>query len=302
MRENRTQGSVRGLPGNRQFYLDAGTRMKDWNYKKIKVAQSRGGVIVTAHPYDNLIRPTGVSWPPPEIVQKLYQSRQVRAFDETNRRICISGLGYYCDLQSIHSEDAITWSVFGTVARSPKDLLTEWLIELLGLLDLHETQATNPEIFLWRRIPHPDTLVSGGPEIDVGILTENALILIEAKWQSAIGSKQGKKRNKDQIQLRGEFIAKYGSKLFPNRTKMAVVGISLFEDAFTDTTPEGVFFRSLMWEQICNLHSHPQAEELARYYRWKKEHTRTANNRLQGTANSAAAIAGQCPAKGSVVV
>ena len=250
--------------------------MKDWNNKTIKVAQSRGGVIVTAHPYDNLIRPTGVSWPPPEIVQKLYQSRQVRAFDETNRRISISGLGYYCDLQSIHSEDAITWSVFGTVARAPKDLLTEWLIELLGLLDLHETQATNPEIFLWRRIPHPDTLVSGGPEIDVGILTENALILVEAKWQSAVGTKQGKKRNKDQIQLRGEFIAKYGSKLFPHRTKMAVVGISLFADAFTDTTPEGVFFRSLMWEQICNLNSHPQAEELARYYRWKKEYTRGA--------------------------
>lgn len=248
--------------------------MKDWNNKEIEIAQSRGGVIVTAHPYDNLVRPAGMSWPPPEIIQKLYQSRQIRAFDETNKRICTSGLGYYCDLQSIHSEDAITWSVLGTVARAPKPLLSAWLTNLLEILDLRGIQTDTPEVFLWRRIPHPDTLVSGGPEIDAGILTENALILVEAKWQSVVGAKQGKMRDKDQIQLRGEFLQKYGQQVFPNRAVHAVVGISLFADAFSDTTPDGIAFRSTTWEMVCDLASHPYAKELKRYLKWKTKFTK----------------------------
>lgn len=228
----------------------------------------------------NLIRPDYVSWPPSEIVQKLYQSRQVRAFAGPDEGFCTLGLGYYCDLQSVHSEDAITWSVFGTVARASQPVITAWLAELFRLLDLRSALTDNPEIFLWRRLPHPDTLVSGGSEIDAGILTKNAVILVEAKWQSGIGSKQGKMKDKDQIQLRGEFLAKYGSRVFPNRTELAVVGISLVSDAFTDTTPAGIAFRSATWEQVCGLDSHPQAEELARYFRWKNEHTKAANNRV----------------------
>ncbi len=54
--------------------------MKDWNQASIACAHSKGGVTVTAHPFDNLIRNGCSPWPPPEIVQKLYQSRQIRAF------------------------------------------------------------------------------------------------------------------------------------------------------------------------------------------------------------------------------
>ncbi len=264
--------------------------MRNWNKKDIAMAHSISGVIVTAHPYDNLIRPDCVPWPPPEIVQKLYKSRHVRAFDEENVSICTSGLGYYCDLQSLHSEDAITWSVFGTASHAPRPTVTTWLTDLVQRLDLPNVQTENPEIFLWRRIPHPDTLVSGGPEIDAGILTDNALILIEAKWLSGVGVRQGKKRDKDQIQLRGEFLAKYGPRIFPSRTEFAVVGIGLFADAFTDTTPGGIAFRSTSWEQICGLDSHPYAEELGRYFRWKKQHAKMPQKRMQGTLLDNSAI------------
>jgi hypothetical protein len=55
--------------------------LKDWNGREIIGARSTGRVLVVADPMDNLIS-TGVSpWPPPEIVQKLYCSRQERAFD-----------------------------------------------------------------------------------------------------------------------------------------------------------------------------------------------------------------------------
>jgi hypothetical protein len=87
-----------------------------------------------AHPFDNLIR-TGISsWPPPEIIQKLYKSRQSRAFEGKDLAIATSDLGYYCDLQSLHSEDAITWSVFGTIARAPQAVLEAWLKDLFRLL------------------------------------------------------------------------------------------------------------------------------------------------------------------------
>jgi len=250
--------------------------MKDWNEQEIPIALSKGGVTVTTHPFDNLIRSGCSPWPPPEIVQKLYQSRQIRAFAEVDAKSCTSGLGFYCDLQSLHSEDAITWSVFGTATRAPRPVLTNWLADLMQLLDLPGADMDAPEVFLWRRIPHPDTLVPGGPEIDVGISSENAIILVEAKWQSGVGNGQGKMRDKDQIQLRGEFLQKYGKQVFPNRAVHAVVGIGLFADAFSDTTPDGITFRSTTWERVCDLASHPQAEELKRYLKWKTKLTKMA--------------------------
>jgi len=255
--------------------------MKNWNHAEIACAHSKGGVIVTAHPFDNLVRTGCNPWPPPEIVQKLYRSRQIRAFTGEDEKICTSGIGFYCDLQSIHSEDAITWSVFGTVGRVSQPEVEVWLADLFRFLDLPGIQTDDAEVFLWRRVPHPDTLVPGGPEIDVGILTANALILGEAKWQSGVGAAQGKMRDKDQIQLRGEFLKKYGPSLFPNRTVFVVLGISPFADVFKDTTPEGIIFRSTTWEAICVLGSHPHAEELWRYFKWKKEHTRVVSRRFQ---------------------
>jgi len=249
--------------------------MADWNGNIIPVAHSKSGVKAVAHPSYNLIR-TGITvWPPPEIIQKLYKSRHIQTFDGKDLEIAISGLGYYCDLQSLHSEDAITWSVFGTISRAPQNTLEAWLKDLFRLIDLPDSESDNSEIFLWRRLPHPDTLVPGGPEIDVGILTSNTVILGEAKWLSGVGAKQGKAGDKDQIRLRGEVLAKYGDAMFPNRHRKVVLGVSLLPNAFKDTTPEGVDFRTTLWQDICALASHPLAMELCHYSKWK-----TVNARL----------------------
>lgn len=248
--------------------------MKDWNGREIRCAYSQGGVTVVAHPFDNLISTGCCPWPTPEVLQKLYRSPQVRAFSHDQLAVCTSGLGFYCDLQSLHSEDAITWSVFGTAARSLRAQRAAWLAELLTMVDLPGVRTEDAEIFLWRRIPHPDTLGPGGPEIDVGISAANALILIEAKWLSGVGAAQGEKKDKDQIQLRGEFLKKYASRLFSKCSEPAVVGISLSPEPFADTTPESVAFRSATWEQVCSLATHPLDEELRRYFAWKRRHTR----------------------------
>jgi len=243
--------------------------MLDWNGRAIPVALSKGGVKAVSHPYDNLIRTGFTAWPPPEIVQKLYKSRQSRAFEGKDLEIATSGLGYYCDLQSLHSEDAITWSVFGTIARASQDILEPWLRDLFRLIDLPDAKTDDAEISLWRRIPHPDTLVSGGPEIDVGITTSNTVILGEAKWLSGIGAAQGKAKDKDQIQLRGEFLAKYGSNIFPGRPHKVVLGIGLLPNAFKDTTPKGVSLRTTSWQHLSALPLHPFVDELTRYVEWK---------------------------------
>ncbi|TET44765.1 hypothetical protein E3J62_09505 [candidate division TA06 bacterium] len=256
--------------------------MKDWNGKDVATAKSKGGVLVLAHPLDNLISTGCLPWPPPEVVQKLYQSRQVRAFGEDQLKIFRRfGLGYYSDLQSIHSEDAITWSVFGTVARAERSERENWLADLFQLLRLPEASPDHADIFLWRRIPHPDTLVPGGPEIDVGIITSNALVLGEAKWKSRVNATQGREKDKDQIQLRVEFLQKYGHRLFPRIPLHAVVGVSLLPDAFAKTVPEGVTFRSVTWESICSLPSHPHAAELQRYFEWKRRLMMPKHNRIE---------------------
>jgi hypothetical protein len=261
--------------------LEIRIHMKDWNGKEIKTAKSMGGVCVVAHPYDNLIS-TGCSpWPTPEIVQKLYQSRQVRAFHGDQLVICKSGLGYYSDLQSLHSEDAITWSVFGTVARTQQEKLETWLADLLQLFGMSAASPDRANIFLWRRIPHPDTMVSGGPEIDVGIMTINSVIFIEAKWKSEVGKKQGKNKTKDQIQLRREFLKEYGPRLFPKASIFGVFGLSMLPNSFANTTPQEVSFKCATWEKICSLGSHPYADEVQRYFQWKKDNSRMPNNGMQ---------------------
>lgn len=40
--------------------------------------------------------------------------------------------------------------------------------------------------------------------------------IVETKCRSAVGAWQGKRRDKDQIELRGEFLQKYGRQVFPN--------------------------------------------------------------------------------------
>ena len=40
-----------------------------WNQAEIVCAVSKGGVVATSHPFDNLIRTDGSFWPPPEIVK-----------------------------------------------------------------------------------------------------------------------------------------------------------------------------------------------------------------------------------------
>lgn len=241
------------------------TTMKDWNGKEIRIAKSRGGKISVCNYEDNLIIPSRSTWPHPDIVKKLYQSNHGKDFDKQGHSELIKKLGFYCDLQSLRSEDAITWSVFGTLNYFPKEARIQFVNSLLENIG-EKIRINDCIIQLWTRIAHPDTLVSGGPELDFQIVCDRLVLFGEAKWMSKVASGQGKKRDKDQLQLRQEFLQKYGKKIFPKVDKSFVLFVGL------DSKAQDYNCYYISWETICNETHHPLRDELFRYYSWKAKH------------------------------
>ena len=52
-----------------------------WTQRQVAMARSKGGVSAFCDVWDNFLRAGVEVWPPPELVQKLYESRQARAFE-----------------------------------------------------------------------------------------------------------------------------------------------------------------------------------------------------------------------------
>jgi hypothetical protein len=251
----------------------------NWRGEPIEVARSKGGVLAVVNPTDNLVT-TGVSpWPPPEIAQKLYQSRQTSAFAGSSHEAVVSVLGFHSDLQSLHSEDAITWSVFGTVAYANPAARRAFADALLSLLRIPASPARAANVWLWRRVPHPDTLGSGGPEIDFGVQTQDVILLGEAKWRSGIGRAQGKARDKDQLTLRREFLKKNGQVMFGSVSRYILLTLSrhggILEDMDVELDRAVLHLRDTTWESVCSIESHPASAEIRRYLIWKEKNTKT---------------------------
>jgi hypothetical protein len=127
-------------------------------------------------------------------------------------------------------------------------------------------------------LPHPDSLVPGGPEIDFGLQTADVFLLGEAKWLSSVDTRQGVTREKDQIALRREFCEKYGRRLLPNCRRFVVMGVSLDGGmvANADNEADGVLLhtRDLTWKSLVSLDEHPVANEVRNYLSWKRAHSR----------------------------
>jgi hypothetical protein len=104
----RTRQSTRSasLPGRRDHIFDR-VRIAGGGAVPYAAAECRD---VDANVISTGVRP----WPAPELIQKIYQRREARAFSGDEHRLATATLGFYSDLESsIHSEDAITWGVFG---------------------------------------------------------------------------------------------------------------------------------------------------------------------------------------------
>lgn len=252
----------------------------DWRNRAIELARSTGGVYAFRSPWDGVVRGDVAPWPPPELVQKLYKSRQSRAYRHADLATATAAHGFYADLQSTHSEDAVTWSLFGPLAYAPPEVRASYAAQLIAATIGGGIEFSAAHIWLWRRLPHPDTLVPGGPEIDFGVQTERVLVLGEAKWRSSVGTAQGVDGSKDQLQLRAEFCEKYGAALYPNVEEFVVLLVSQQLGALTESQralgSHRVRVVEATWEQIGGLAANPWRDEFLSHVHWRQAHSQAS--------------------------
>ena len=243
----------------------------DWQGRPVEAARTPTGVLAVVDYADNLIRVPGKPWPSAAVVQKLYKGRHTGAYAEKVPELTTK-LGYYSDLQSLHSEDALTWSFFGPLtyqAPAEQAAFLNWLLERLEL----EADNSLCEVGLFRRIPHPDKQSMGGPENDFAIIGDRCVVLGEAKWRSPVGTRQGVNKDSDQISLRLQFLSQRGRRIFGDR-RFVVLGMwRSLDDAIPAEAPEGVRYASLTWADLCEYERHPLASEFRAYLAWKDKHS-----------------------------
>jgi hypothetical protein len=256
----------------------------DWNGRPLRVARSRGGVVAICDVRRALLYDKEAGWPPPALRPKLKRSSQISAFDPPGSAELQEFLGFYCDLQSIASEDAITWGFFGpflTASQDARARLLDWLLELA---DVQHDPNTTCDIRLWRRLPHPDTGKSShGPEPDFALYGNRAIVLGEAKWSAKEDKKQGVLGSTTQMQMRRDSLLDEASERVDD-PRLVALGIVLSE-SLEPAPPDaaGIETQIVEWHELAAYPDHPTGGELARYYAWKLRHLPTS--RVADSAN-----------------
>jgi hypothetical protein len=228
------------------------------DYSKVEVIPSKGSSGAVVPIKDNILLPDSIEWPPSELIGKLYQSNHLGHFDEKYHGKLTQELGYYCDLESIRSEDAITWSLFGYISKMEYKVQNKFYNEFLEKIKCGNDELLSIE--LWKTLPHPETHTSKGPEIDVFILGKKFYILIECKWTSGIGKNQGAKKDLDQMQIRNLFKDGIGKKLIPGK-KCKIVLVA------NEKKDNNEF---VSWDTLSTFSSLPHKELFKKYLEWKK--------------------------------
>jgi hypothetical protein len=251
----------------------------DWNGQPMQVVRSRGGGAIAAYDYTrNMIQTPFTPWPSAEVLQKLCASTRSGAFHPEDYSALAAKLGFYSDLQSLNSEDAMTWSYFGPIVHTTPEVRAHFMMSLLSKIGVADHSGL-ASAWLWRRVVHPDKPITmGGPEIDFGLQSGSAVILGEAKWRSKVGKGQGVNRDKDQIQLRREVLEKFGRAFFPSARTLVVLGVGIEDDVACESTAvldsgARVIVCNLPWKALCSFDAHPLRPEVAAYYDWKYKWT-----------------------------
>jgi hypothetical protein len=255
------------------------TTMKDWNGHPVAVRRSRGASQV---PYLEDWRRNVVGLADSQTVPP-WLRKQVRSyvahrrwFSKDDADALAAQLGRISKFQSLRSEDAITWSWFGTLAQAQaqdRQAAVQWLYDELGL-DLPASAAV--AIRQWPRVLHPNASTKNGPEVDAVIDDPHgALIYVEAKWAAALGTGQGAGAGQadDQVVLRRDSLRKDPARAGDERpfVVLGVAPAAASLDAYAETDPalRPVSIRWLTWSALSGCAQHPLAAEFERYLQWK---------------------------------
>ena len=127
----------------------------NWKGNKISVARSKNGRIAVVDFRDNLIANAlpGVVIPFP-LLQKLVRSVHESQFSGSALNAVTKKLKFYADLQSLASEDIMTFSCLGPIwLAGPQEVarFADWLIREWGL-PLKKLGTAMMDF--WRRLPH----------------------------------------------------------------------------------------------------------------------------------------------------
>jgi hypothetical protein len=238
----------------------------------VNVAESAGGVLATVDPLANVIRGDLPLWPAPELIQKLYASGRWKGKTPEDDRAARQCLGHYCDLQSLNSEDAITWSFFGPLVYGPTEWRLQFASALFQMIGIEAPRSV--AVWLWRRIPHPEKPAStGGPEIDFGLQSEACVVFGEAKWNSILGVGQGVAKDKSQLDLRLAYCGAMGPRAIPNIRHWTVLGVGRSDDVLGTTTNATVPVHNTSWNHLIELMPSLLRAELAHYLAWKERYS-----------------------------
>jgi len=236
----------------------AALELGDWRGRRVKAIRSPSGVLVLLDYADNLVRDEQGPWPPPALVAKLGESYHAQNWPTEIADPARERLGHYCPLQSINSEDAATWSFFGPLMRSPGGVRSRFMTWLLEAVGVRYEPCARCSIDLWRRIPHPEKPSAPGPELDVVLDGDEAVVFVEAKWGSSEDVAQGLGGVSTQMGLRRDFLEIYGRRIYGQR-RFVVLGV-VVADAIEAEPPVDsahVLTRTITWAELCAFAEHP---------------------------------------------
>jgi hypothetical protein len=182
-------------------------------------------------------------------------------------------LGRISKFQSLRSEDALTWSWFGTLHEAAGDArrgALQWLCNEVGA---NVEVSDEVRVRQWVRVPHPNAAGRLGPEVDAIIDDpEGVLLYVEAKWDAKLGMGKGSSEDQvdDQIVLRCRALA---SPPVDNGRPRIVLGVSralphlgIYESVSQET---GAVVSWLTWADLARCGQHPLASEFSTYLAWK---------------------------------
>lgn len=258
------------------------TAIKDWNGNDVPVRRSAGpGQVLTFERWeDNVLRGHASPWPPSDLLKQVTGYRASDShFAQEDAAALKADLGLISRFQSVNSEDAVTWSWFGTLDAAPapdRRAAIQWLYDRAGI----PATAVDPRIDQWMRVFHPNAPGSPrGPELDARITDDTAVVYVEAKWKASIGTGKGKdlKIPDDQIELRRDSLRDDPALLDDDRA-LAVLGVSevkpdlaKWTNAEADQDVKPVTIAWLTWDDLAECGAHPLADEFALYLAWKRK-------------------------------
>jgi hypothetical protein len=247
--------------------------------RTIEGSRSMGSGVFAAFDWEQMVPAKG-----PAIAEKaLTEQGRVTDFPPADHSRLKAKLGHYSKVQSVNSEDTVTWGVFGLGS------IAEWLPELLDLAFESASRPAAWETRLWSRDPHPDTgCTANGPEADVVVTAPGWRIDFEAKWRQDIDGKQGRSRTLSQLDMRancarscagdesqwGVLVIAPSSRIYPKARTSNSVFRRYFEPSADGYRPlaaaHALHAAIVTWEQILSiLRNHPAQRPRSEYLDWR---------------------------------